>query len=94
MKPKKKWFDKECETLKTKAKKLAILKHKNPWDNSLRDTHRNILKEYKKTKRTKKYEVQLKEISKLNESFNKNINFFFFFLYTFFYLRYRTSQRG
>ena len=75
MKPKKKWFDKEFETLKTKAKKLAILKHKNPWDNSLRDTHRNILKEYKNTYRTKKYQFQLKEISKLNESFNKNINF-------------------
>ena len=49
--------------------------HKTPWDNSLRDTHRNILKEYKKTYRTKKYQFQLKEISKLNESFNKNINF-------------------
>ena len=75
MKPKKKWFDKECETLKTKAKILDILKHKNPWDNSLRDTHRDILKEYKKTYRTKKYQFQLKEISKLNESFNKTINF-------------------
>ena len=54
MKPKKKWFDNECKTFKAKTKKLAILQHKNPWNNSLRDTHRNITKEYKKACDNKK----------------------------------------
>ena len=39
----KKWFDTEC-----------LLKHKNPWDKSLLQSHRNILKDFKKLCNPKK----------------------------------------
>ena len=49
MKPKKKWFDKECETLKTKANKLflstkthGITHNETPIEISLRNTRRHM----------------------------------------------------
>ena len=61
-----KWFDNDCIRLKYLAKKGANVKHKHPGNNNLRDSHRNILKEFKTTCRTKKNNFWQNEVKKLN----------------------------
>ena len=68
-KSQKKWVDKECIKLKELANKTAILKQKNPWNNNLRVSHRNILKESKKVCRKKENKFWQYEMMKF-----ENIN--------------------
>ena len=71
----KKWFDTECLRLKNRSRKLANLKHKNPWNKSLLQSHRNILKDFKKLCNYKKHKFWREEITKLNQSRDNNISF-------------------
>ena len=71
----KKWFDTECLRLKNRSRKLANLKHKNPWDKSLLQSHRNILKNFKKLCNSKKHKFWREEITKLDQSRDNNISF-------------------
>ena len=71
-KSQKKWFDKDCIRLKYLANKTAILKHKNPWNNNLRVSHR--LKEFKNICRIKKNQFWQNEMMKL-ENINNVENF-------------------
>ena len=73
-KTKKKWFDQDCIKLKQQANKAAILKHRNPKDSSLHQSHRNILKQFKNICRTKKTmfwhnEMRIFENLKMGENF-------------------------
>ena len=70
-----KWFDIECQKLKDKSKQLANLKHQNPWDKSLLNKHREILKQYKKICSFKKYSFWINEVSKLENSLNNHEDF-------------------
>ena len=63
----KKWFDIECQVLKDKTKQTN-LKHQNPWDKSLLQEHREILKHYKKVCTFKKYHFWKEEVTKLEQS--------------------------
>ena len=67
----KKWFDKDCIKLKSLANKAAISKHKQPWNNSLQDYHRNIFKEFKNTCRAKKNRFWQNKISEINNIGNE-----------------------
>ena len=71
----KKWFDDECLKLKNRANKLAILKHKNPWNKNLLQTHKSALKEFKKLCNSKKKHFWREEISKLDQSMDNNTRF-------------------
>ena len=64
----KKWFDMECQALKEKSKQFANMKHRNPWDKSLLQQHREILKHYKKICAFKKYNFWKEEVIKLESS--------------------------
>ena len=54
---------------------MANLKHKNPWDKSLLQSHRNILKDFKKLCNSKKHKFWREEITKLDQSRDNNISF-------------------
>ena len=69
------WFDIECLRLKNKSRKLANLKHKNSWGKSLLQSHRNILKEFKKLCNSKKHKFWREEIAELDQSMDNNISF-------------------
>ena len=77
----KKWFDQECLELKMKSNKLANLKHSSPWNNSLLQTHRHVLKLFKKTCQKKKqafWQEQYDDLDKLesNSDFWERWKFF------------------
>ena len=44
----KKWFDNECLRMKKATNRLANMKHRCPWNNNLRESHRHALKLFKK----------------------------------------------
>ena len=73
-KSQKKWFDKDCIKFKYLASKTAILKHRNPWNNNLRVSHRTRLKEFKNICRIKKNQFWQNEMIKL-ENVNNVENF-------------------
>ena len=70
----KKWFDNDCNKLKTLANKASNLKHRHPWDKKLQESHRKILKEFKHTCRTKKTQFWKSQIEYLN-NITKDDNF-------------------
>ena len=66
-----KWFDRECLELKMKSQKLANLKHSSPWNNALLQTHRHVLKLFKKMCSKKKqafWEGQYDDLNKLESN--------------------------
>ena len=71
----KKWFDIERQILKDKTKQFANLKHQDPWDKSLLQKHREILKHYKKVCTFKKYNFWKEEVTKLEQSLNSSQDF-------------------
>ena len=51
----KKWFDAECYKLRKETRRYAILKHNNPTDKNIAQSHGDILKTFKKLSNSKKY---------------------------------------
>ena len=43
----KRWFDPDCIDLSNKVRTYAERKHNTPWDNNLKELHRNLFKDYK-----------------------------------------------
>ena len=71
----KKWIDMECQALKEKSKQSANMKHHNPWDKSLLQQHREILKHYKKICAFKNYNFWKEEVIKLERSLSSSQEF-------------------
>ena len=71
----KKWFDKECLSLKDKSRQFAKLKHQTPWNKSLLQKHREILNQYKRVCSFKKYNFWKEEVTKLEQTLSSDQDF-------------------
>ena len=73
-KKQKKWFDQECLEMKKAANRLANMKHRSPWNNSLPQSHRHAMKLFKKICQYKKNMFWQGEYDKL-DSLDNNSDF-------------------
>ena len=65
-KPQKKWFDKDCSTMKALTNKMANRKHRNPGNVSIQQQHKEIMKEFKILCRRKRAKFWSEEYDKLD----------------------------
>ena len=63
----KKWSDAECYKLRKETRRYAILKHNNTTDKNLAQSHRDILKTFKKLCNSKKYSFWKEETTRLGQ---------------------------
>ena len=71
----KKWFDKECNSLKTEVHKTAKAKHKDPHNNLLRSKYHEKLKEYKKKCKLKRFQFWQNKLNEVENSLNDSKEF-------------------
>ena len=64
----KKWFDKECRLKRHELRKLANLKHRDPFNITLREGYHTVLKQYKSLLARKKNEYYQTKISELENT--------------------------
>ena len=71
----KKWFDKECDTLKREVCKIAKDKHKDPQNNLLRSKYHEKLKLFKRKCKSKRFSFWQNKFSDIENSLNSSKDF-------------------